>query len=83
MTIEQFEGILDDCCRQLTKEALRSRFRDSFQFENRVRQTLAKLTVENPEFTVDFNPNPQAFPDIAMGEFGVELKFTQSTHGVP
>lgn len=78
MTIEQFEGILDDCCRQLTKEALRSRFRDSFQFENRVRQTLAKLTVENPEFTVDFNPNPQAFPDIAMGEFGVEVKFTQS-----
>jgi len=25
---------------------------------------------------IDFNPHPQAFPDIAVGNFGVEVKFT-------
>jgi hypothetical protein len=27
-------------------------------------------------FEIDFSPHPQAFPDIAMGEYGVEVKFT-------
>ncbi|MDR0556763.1 MAG: hypothetical protein LBG43_02685 [Treponema sp.] len=34
------------------------------------------LTAKYPEIEIDFNPHPQAFPDIAVGNFGVEVKFT-------
>ena len=76
MDKQQFEHILDLCCEQLTCEAQSAVFKTSAQFENRVRETLADLTKFHKSFSVDFNPHPQAFPDIAMGEFGVEVKFT-------
>lgn len=76
MTTENFEKILDKCCAQLTEEARTIGFKTSAQFENRVREVLADITYDDPNFDIDFNPHPQAFPDIAMGEYGVEVKFT-------
>lgn len=76
MTTSDFENVLDKCCELLTQEARTSGFKSSAQFENRVREVLAEITQDNPSFEIDFNPHPQAFPDIAMGEYGVEVKFT-------
>ena len=39
---------------------------------------MSVLTENDTSFEIDFNPHPQAFPDIAMGEYGVEVKFTLS-----
>lgn len=78
MTKKEFEEILDVCCEQLTGEAREAGFRTSAQFENRVRAALSVLTREDVSFEIDFDPHPQAFPDIAMGEYGVEVKFTLS-----
>lgn len=76
MNKEQFERLLDQCCTILTAEAQNCRFQTSAQFENRVREVLHELTKGNTPFEIDFSPHPQAFPDIEMGEFGVEVKFT-------
>ena len=71
-----FEQLLDRCCEQLAEEARATGFKTSPQFENRVREVLSELTKGDDSFSIDFSPHPQAFPDIAMGEFGVEVKFT-------
>ena len=76
MTRTDFETVLDKCCVMLTNEARTTGFKSSPQFENRVREVLDELTRDDKSFTIDFSPHPQAFPDIAMGEFGVEVKFT-------
>ena len=76
MTKNEFEEILNKCCTQLTDEARTTVFKSSAQFENRVREVLADITENDETFQIDFNPHPQAFPDIAMGEYGVEVKFT-------
>lgn len=72
----QFEKILDKSCEILTYEARDTGFKTSAQFENRVREVLYDITKGNYNFEIDFTPHPQAFPDIAMGEYGVEVKFT-------
>ena len=46
------------------------------QFERRVREVLDDLLRGECGMRVDFNSPPQAFPDIALGEYGVEVKFT-------
>lgn len=76
MTKAEFETILDKCCAILTDEARTTGFKTSQQFENRVREVMQEITIEDKSFEIDFAPHPQAFPDIAMGEFGVEVKFT-------
>ena len=76
MTKTDFEQLLDRCCEQLTNEARSTGFKTSPQFENRVREVLSELSKSDKSFEIDFSPHPQAFPDIAMGEFGVEVKFT-------
>jgi hypothetical protein len=75
MTTEEFESILDIGCTQLTEEARTAGFKSSQQFENRVREVFCVLTKEQ-DFEIDFKPHPQAFPDVAMGDFGIEVKFT-------
>ena len=75
MTKKEFEILLDKSCDQLTSEARQAGFKSSQQFENRVREVFHDLTT-GADFEIDFKPHPQAFPDIAMGEFGVEVKFT-------
>ena len=76
MTAKEFEDILNTCCERLTAEARATGFKTSAQFENRVREVLRDLTSEDDSFHVDFDSPAQAFPDIALGEFGVEVKFT-------
>lgn len=76
MTKLEFEAILNNCCSRLTEEALKRCFRTSAQFEGRVREILDELTSSDASFAIDYAPSPQAFPDIAMGEYGVEVKFT-------
>lgn len=78
MIKSEFEKILDICCERLTREAREAGFKTSAQFENRVREVLSALTKDDTSFEIDFNPHPQAFPDISMGEYGVEVKFTLS-----
>jgi hypothetical protein len=75
MTKEQFESLLDSVAAHLTEESRQSVFETSKAFENRVRQVLEQHGGEY-EIAVDYNPHPYIFPDIAVGEFGVEVKFT-------
>lgn len=72
----KFEGILNDCCAILTADAKREKFKTSLAFEIRVREVLANLA--RGRYEIDFNPHPQAFPDIEIGKYGVEVKFTLS-----
>jgi hypothetical protein len=76
MTQNEFEDILETACLNLTTEARKEIFTLSAQFEKRVREVLQNLIKPNTEIKIDFNPHPQAFPDIAVGNFGVEVKFT-------
>lgn len=76
MEKEKFECLLDECCTLLTCEAKEKRFSTAQQFENRVREELSEVGLHDGTFAIDFNPHPQAFPDIAIGEYGVEVKFT-------
>ncbi len=76
MTIDEFEVVLDKCCEILTNEAREKKFSTAKHFENRVREVLNDLTSDEHSFEIDFNPPDQAFPDIAMGVFGVEVKYT-------
>lgn len=76
MTQEEFQKILDIVCAKLTKEARNETFKAAGQFEYRVREVLQEtLPVDSP-VEINFKPHPQAFPDIAVGSFGVEVKFT-------
>lgn len=75
MTQQEFERILDTVCEKLTAEARGKPFVTSAQFENRVRE-VAQEVVHDSSTPIDFDPHPQAFPDIAIGEFGIEVKFT-------
>lgn len=76
MTKKEFERILDTACARLTTEARTTGFKSSPQFESRVREILRDLTAHDKSSAIDFAPHPQAFPDIAIGVFGVEVKFT-------
>ena len=75
MTPQAFEQLLDGIVAMLTEEARRTPFQDTKQFENRVR-AVTQDAVTNLGIAIDFDPHPQAFPDIAVGRFGIEVKFT-------
>ena len=76
MNQKDFEQILNTICAKLTEESQQKIFLTSAQFENRVREILRDATQQFPEIVIDFAPHPQAFPDIPINEFGVEVKFT-------
>lgn len=75
MTKTEFERLLDKVAEKLRNEAQSIPFTTSKQFENRVREVV-RDTVDDSSIKIDFEPHPQAFPDIAVGEFGIEVKFT-------
>ncbi|MDX1995920.1 MAG: restriction endonuclease [bacterium] len=75
MTETEFERLLAALCERLTAEARQTPFTTSKQFENRVREVVQEL-INDPSQPIDFDPHPQAFPDIAIGAFGIEVKFT-------
>lgn len=76
MKQQEFEEILDKLCYQLTLEARSTPFKDSRQFEQRVREALITMVAGDSSIAIDLTPPNQAFPDIAVGAFGVEVKFT-------
>lgn len=73
MTQEEFERILDAMVAQLCTEARAEPFKEAKQFESRVREVAEQMIGVG---TINFEPAAQAFPDIAIGEFGIEVKFT-------
>lgn len=76
MIQDEFEHLLDAIAAQLRTEAQVKPFKESKQFENRVREVV-RDKLENASLKIDFAPAAQAFPDIAIGEFGIEVKFTE------
>ncbi|NJL26106.1 MAG: restriction endonuclease [Calothrix sp. SM1_5_4] len=75
-SIEQFEALLTQACDILTKECRSGQvFTESKRFESRVREVVLTL-LDKFMIGVDFTPHPYGFPDIVLGEFGVEVKFT-------
>ena len=76
MTQYEFEDLLNVVSTQLSVESKSKIFKDSKTFENRVREVL-KEHLLHTELVIDFSPAAQAFPDIAIGSFGVEVKFTE------
>lgn len=73
-TIE-FEEFLDHVATTLRSEAIQARFTSANQFESRVRQ-VASDHLKDLTIKVDFEPHKHAFPDVALGDFGIEVKFT-------
>lgn len=78
MNQEEFERTLDIVCAKLTDEANINGFQNAEQFENRVREVLRESVKDDLSISINLTPHPQAFPDIAVGRFGVEVKFTLS-----
>jgi hypothetical protein len=74
MTEQDFEKILTGVCEKLTTEARQKPFQTSKEFEDRVREVVQESVGSGT--VIDFDPRPQAFPDIAVVPFGVEVKFT-------
>lgn len=77
MNQSDFEAVVGKVCQQLTLEARAKPFQTSKEFENRVREVVHEV-INDASVKIDFDPHPQAFPDIAVGEFGIEVKFTTS-----
>jgi len=76
LSTEDFEKLLDELCKRLTQECRSGRtYSESKSFENRVREVIGNLLAQF-KIPVDFSPHPYAFPDIVLGEFGIEVKFT-------
>lgn len=73
MVQQEFERLLSAVCDKLTEEARLAPFTTSKQFEDRVREVVQGIA---NELKVNFSPHPQAFPDVALGDFGIEVKFT-------
>jgi hypothetical protein len=71
----EFEALLSNICSELTAEANIKLFTTSANFETRVRE-LVQNTIDDPSIEINFDPHPQAFPDIEIGKFGIEVKFT-------
>ena len=74
MKQEDFESILDEVACKLGEEARSIGFSSPSFFEQRVREVIQE-TIADPTITINFDPHPQAFPDIEVGEYGIEVKF--------
>ena len=73
--IPSFEAILDSIAEELRSDAIATGFASASAFEDRVREYASRHL---PDVSIDFEPHPQAFPDIELGEFGIEVKFSTS-----
>lgn len=69
-----FESRLREMTLRLNSRATSSGFSDARSFESAVREVAQSLF---PEEEVTPPGNGQWFPDIAVGRFGIEVKFTQ------
>ena len=73
MTESDFESALSITCERLKLLAFDKPFRSASDFEIRVREVADEVLGPGK---VDFSPPDQAFPDIAIDQFGIEVKFT-------
>ena len=73
MRQQEFEESLNYICKKLCNEARASKFKTSKEFEARVRYLSIK---KFSGFKIDPEPPEQAFPDVCIGGFGIEVKFT-------
>ncbi len=91
MKKDMFHRLLDLVCAELTAEARSIGFSKALVFENRVREVTQRIADEldskpSSEFAddlplslcVDMNPPAQGFPDIVLGDVGIEVKFTEA-----
>ena len=76
MKEEEFIDILNSLCSTLTAEAKASPFRQSGEFETRVRNFVIEA-VKSSGISVEVFPAAQAFPDVVVGRFGIEVKFAE------
>ena len=77
MDIAAFEGMLSQLCHRLTTTAQRgAMYGSASEFEEKVRQELASMD-QLRDSTIDFSPHPHQFPDIILGGYGIEVKFTK------
>lgn len=77
MDAHEFEQILSELCRRLTSEVRSgATYEGASSFEERVRRELVLMPGIKAE-SVDFSPHPYQFPDIILGTFGIEVKFTK------
>jgi len=74
--MNNFDQTLNELCETLREESSEQTFESSSEFEGRVRQVFAEL-LKSSGIEVDFAPHPHLFPDIVLGDFGVEVKFTE------
>jgi len=78
LDIDQFERILCKVCDLLTEKVQKfGVVTTSKNFEDEVRVVVKESLVEFG-IEVDFAPHPFGFPDVVLGEFGIEVKFTQN-----
>lgn len=75
MTENEFIEILEKICIVLKNDLIISGFKSAKDFESRVRE-ISRIMVKDSEIHIDPNPPAQAFPDISIGKFGIEVKFT-------
>ena len=73
-----FESLLDDICSRLPTRRVKKVFTSASRFENRARLLMHERS-RAAAFQIDLNPHPQAFPDIAVGECGVEVRLRPDT----
>lgn len=77
MLKNDFENFLNDVCDSLREEAINTPFKSQEIFENKVRKICREKISVYSDIQIQPNPTPQIFPDIPIGEYGVEVKFTQ------
>lgn len=71
-----FEKYLHAVCEMLTAEGNKKPFKTSKSLENRARVLFAEL-LKSHGIIIEIEPPAQDFPDIIIGKFGVEVKFTE------
>lgn len=76
MNDAEFETFLDELTDTLTKESEAERFKKSSDFEKRVRTLIDELGGWQGH-SVDLEPHPHIFPDIPLGNLGIEVKFSE------
>ena len=72
-----FEEMLSELCQHLTSEVQQgATYKGASDFEERVRRELVAMPQLEAE-SIDFSPHPHQFPDITLGLYGIEVKFTK------
>ncbi|EMS8796445.1 restriction endonuclease [Enterobacter ludwigii] len=73
-----FEDLLSKATVKLTQDLkLSTKYHTSKSFEQQVRVVLSDI-LKDMNFPVDMSPPAQEFPDIIIGNFGVEVKYSDN-----